>query len=238
VNDGLFNHAIKALAVDSDRIYAGSAGDGAFAMLLSAVTTTTTTTSTTTSTTLPPAILGKTLEIKDPRPDDPSTRQVVVSAKEVASGDPLDPATVAANGAFLTIMTTGATSSRQSFFMPAPWKLLGSTGARYVDNRGVNGPVKLVQVSKSPRGTFELKVKIQAKLGSGPQPRVLIVPPNPGTGATVLLRINGGTKYCVTFGGAAGGKITDKGATSFKVTNPTAEGCFLLDGGDGTESAE
>ena len=109
--------------------------------------------------------------------------------------------------------------------MPAPWKLLGSTGARYVDNGGVNGPVKLVQLSKTAKGTFELKVKIQGKLGTGPQPRVQIVPPNPGTGASVQLRINGGTKYCVAFGGAAGGKITDKGATSFKVTNPTDEGC-------------
>ena len=46
-----------------------------------------------------------------------------------------------------------------------------------------------------------------------------------GTGASALLRVNGGAEYCVPFGGAAGGQIANKGATSFKVTNPTAQAC-------------
>jgi hypothetical protein len=113
--------------------------------------------------------------------------------------------------------------------MPAPWTPLGTTGARYVDNKGLNGQVKLAQLSKTASGTFQLKVKIQGKLGPGEQPRVLVVPPNPGTGASVVLRVNGGAEYCVGFGGAAGGQIANKGATSFKVTKPTAEVCSPSD---------
>src|SRR5262249_33217093 len=94
---------------------------------------------------------------------------------------------------------------------------------------GVNGQVKLAQLSKSANGTFELEVKIQGKLGPGEQPLVLVVPPNPGSGATAVLTVNGGAEYCIPFGGAAGGQITDKGATSFKVTKPTAQVCSTGD---------
>ena len=228
MNDGLFNPVIHALAVEPHRVYAGSRADGAFEMPVGSIITTTstsTTSSTTTSTTLQPVILGKTLQIKDPRPADPSRRQVVVEARELASSDSLDPATLATNGATLTVTATGETPSSQTFSMPAPWTRVGTTGVRYVDNKGVNGQVKLAQISKTAQGTFELKVKIQGKLGPGEQPLVLVVPPNPGTGASVLLRVNGGPEYCVAFGGAAGGQITNKGATSFKVTKPTEQTC-------------
>ena len=93
----------------------------------------------------------------------------------------------------------------------------------------MHGQVKLAQLSKTATGTFELKVKIQGKVGPGEQPLVQVVPPNPGTGASVLLRVNGGAEYCVGFGGAAGGQIADKGVTSFKVTNPTAQACSSQD---------
>src|SRR5262249_8879622 len=225
MSDGLFNHDIGALAVEPDRIYAGSFGNGAFAMPLGPIVTTTpttTTTSTTTSTTLQQVILGKTLEIKDPQPADPSRRQVVVEARELASSDSLDAATLAANGATLTISANGETPSSQTFPMPAPWKLLGTTGARYVDNKGVNGQVKLAQLSKTAKGTFELKMKIQGKLGPGEQPLVLLVPPNPGSGATAVLRVNGGAEYSLPLGRTAGRPIPDTGATSVKLTTPAA----------------
>jgi len=229
MNDGLFNPSINALAVERDRIYAGSNPDGAFAMPLGPVITTTstsTTTSSTTSTTLQPVILGKTIEIKDPNPADPSRRQVVVLARELASSDGLDPATVAANGATLVVNAAGGTPSSELFSMPAPWTLIGTTGVRYVDNKGLNGQVKLAQLSKTAKGTFELKLKIQGKVGPGEQPLVLVVPPNPGTEASVFLQVNGGAGYCVAFGGPAGGQIANKGATSFKVTNPTEQICL------------
>jgi hypothetical protein len=125
----IVKHVISALAVERDRIYAGSQGDGAFAMPVGPVITTTstsTTASSTTSTTLQPVILGKTIEIKDTKPGDPSRRHVVV----FASSDGLDPATVAANGATVVVNAAGETPSSQLFSLPAPWTLLGTTGVR------------------------------------------------------------------------------------------------------------
>ncbi len=188
-------------------------------------TTTTTFTGTTTSTTLQGAILGKALVIKDPNPTDPSKRKIVVVANEVGSGDPLDPAQLAANGATVTVSAEGATASSQTFSMPAPWTLVGTTGAKYLDKAGTNGPVKLAILTKSEAGKFKLKLQILGSLGPGPQPHVLVVPPNPGTGASVQLQVAGGAEYCVGYGGAAGGKVVNKGTTTFKVTNPTAPVC-------------
>jgi len=80
----------------------------------------------------------------------------------------------------------------------------------------LNGRVKLAQLSKTAEGTFELQVKIQGRVGPWEQPLVQIVPPNQGSGASVRLQINGGAESCVDFGGAAGGKIANKGATSLQ----------------------
>ena len=85
-NVGLYNTNVRALAVETDRVYAGSAGNGTFVMPLGVTTTTTSTT----TTTLPQAILGRRLVIKDPKPDDPSKRKVVVVATELGSDDTLD----------------------------------------------------------------------------------------------------------------------------------------------------
>jgi photosystem II stability/assembly factor-like uncharacterized protein len=217
-NDGLFNHFVAALAVDPDRIYAGTGGDGAFVMTTGAVTTTST--STTTSTTSPQALLGKLLDVRNPSAVDPSRRSVVVQAKETASNDVLDPAMLVANGASVTVAVDGATPSKQTFAMPAPWTRLGTTGARYTDKHGLHGPVRLAQVAKSASGTFTMRVEIVGKNGLG-----AVRPPNPGSGGSALLRIDGDAAYCVGFGGAAGGRIADKGPAAFKVTNPTRQAC-------------
>ena len=67
-------------------------------------------------------------------------------------------------------------------------------------------------------------MKIDGKLGPGPQPHVSVVPPGPGTGASLLLEVSGGAAYCAAFGGAAGGEVNNT-ATAFKVTKPTAQAC-------------
>ena len=47
---------------------------------------------------------------------------------------------------------------------------------------------------------------------------------DPATPARVYATASLGlAEYCIGFGGAAGGQIADKGATSFKVTKPTAQ---------------
>lgn len=218
-NSGLYNLSIGALAVEADRVYAGSGGNGTFVMPLGA-TTTTTSTSTTTTTSLQQAILGRRLIVKDPKLDDPSKRKIVVVATELGSEDTLDPATVAANGAMVTISADGASPSSQAFSMPPPWKAVGTTGAKYVDKAGVHGPVKLALLNRTSSGKFKLKVVVLGKLGP-----VQVVPPNPGTGASVVVQVGGGAEYCVAFGGGAGGTIANKGATTFKVTKATAEAC-------------
>ena len=74
----------------------------------------------------------------------------------------------------------------------------------------MNGPVKLALLNRTGSGKFKLKVVVLGKLGP-----VQVVPPNPGTGASVVVQVGGG----------AGGTIANKGATTFKVTKPTAEAC-------------
>lgn len=211
LNSGLFNLTTNALAVDAERIYAGSGGDGTFVMPLASIP-------------LGQPLSGKKLIIKDPKPEDPAKRKIIVLASEIGSDDTLDPAAVAANGAILTITAEGATPSSQMFALPAPWTLTGSTGAKYLDKTGANGPVKLALLKKAGSGKFKLKVLINGKLGPGPQPHVTVVPPNPGTGASVLLHVTGGDAYCVAFGGAAGGELENT-PEAFTVKDPTAQAC-------------
>jgi len=227
-NDGLYNTNVRTLAVEPGRVYAGTSGSGTFAMAV-ASTTTSTMALPTTTTTLPPEVLGRAVTIKDPKPGeggDPSKRKIVVTAKEPASNDALDAVTLARNGALVTITTFGATPTTQTFSLPAPWTLLGTTGAKYGDKHGVNGPVKSAVVKRSSSGVFELRVTISGKVsGDVSQPQVLVVPPNPGSGARLVLQIDGGPSYCVGFGGAADGQVVNKGALVFKVSRPTAAVC-------------
>ena len=226
-NDGLFNMNVRSLATEPGRVYAGTYGSGTFAM---AVASTTTSTSTS-STTLAPVVLGRTLTINDPAPGDdgggdPSKRKIVVAAKEPASNDALDAAMLVRNGATVTIAAFGANSTTQTFPMPAPWTPIGTTGAKYADKQGVNGPVKTAVVRRSSSGLFEIRLTISGKVsGDVSQPQVIVVPPNPGFGARVVLQIAGGASYCVGFGGAADGQVTNRGALAFKVSRPSAAVC-------------
>lgn len=228
MNDGLVTPVIRTLAVEPGRVYAGTGANGVFVTAVDVTTTTTTSTSTTsTSTTLPPALLGRALTVRDPQPGvDPSKRKIVVSAKEPAADETLNPFALLESGGSLTLETFGATPSAQTWRLSPPlWTLVGTTGARYDDKLGVNGPVKSVVVRKSATGTFELKATILGKLGPGLQPHVFVVPPNPGVGAKMVFQVNGGDAYCTGFGGAAGGQVSNVGATAFKVTRPTAAVC-------------
>jgi photosystem II stability/assembly factor-like uncharacterized protein len=224
-NDGIFNPDVRSLAAEPGRVYAGTAGSGTFVMSVPSTTTTsTTTTSSTSTTTLAPAVLGRAFSVKDPKPGDPSKRRIVATAKEPASDDVFDAATLVANGASLTITTFGANPTGQTFPMPAPWTPIGTTGARYADKHGQNGPVKSAVVKRSGSGVFEIRVSIAGALDDG-EPTVIVVPPNPGAGAKLVLQVAGGASYCVGFGDAAGGQVANKGDVAFKVSRPTAAFC-------------
>ena len=93
----------------------------------------------------------------------------------------------------------------------------------------MNGPVKTAQLKKGSNGTFVVKAKIVGKL-PGAMGAVTLRPPAPGTDGGMIFTIIGGDRYCVTFGGTAGGLVTNSVNKSFTVkattVNPTAEtGC-------------
>ena len=166
-------------------------------------------------------VRGATFIVKDP--GTAAKRKITVKAKESASDDTLvgDPT---AGGATITISATGASSSSQTFTLPAGisptkqkpfWTGDALKGFKYKDGKGENGPVKSAQI-KLKGGTFQIKVTIDAKGGS-----VDVVPPNPGSASCAFLAIGGGDAYSIQF---ATGEVTNKGAGLFKVAKPTAEG--------------
>src|SRR5207249_1017176 len=108
----------------------------------------------------------------------------------------------------------------------AGWKSIGKpiSGYVYKDGSGLNGPVKAATMKRNSKsGTFLIKVAIKATLGPGAQPHVTVVPPALGTDGGMIFRVVGGDAYCVTFGGAAGGVVTNKpvstGDETFKVAS-------------------
>ena len=170
-------------------------------------------------------ILGKSITIKDPKPGvDATKRRVSGSGKEKNS-----PNTIVGNptltGAVLQVFAFGATPSAQTFLLSQGtsiitgkqfWNTSGSTGYKYKDSKGEQGPVKSVGIKRSPSGQFTIKANITAKNGA-----VVVVPPNPGTSACLALSINGGDRYSVEFGATSQIKNSQK---LFKAKKPTAEG--------------
>ncbi len=178
-------------------------------------------------------ILGKSLSIKDPKPGvDATKRKIATSGKEKASSNTLmgNPTLAgSAGGAILQVFAFGASSSNQVFVLNQGtsstgkpfWSAAGTTGFKYKDGKGDQGPVKSVSVKRSPSGQFSIKVKIAAK--GGP---VTVVPPNPGTSGCVALKLGiaagAGDRYSLQFGPDS--DIKNSGAKLFKAKKPTLEG--------------
>ena len=167
-------------------------------------------------------ILGKRLLVKNPTGSE-SNRSVIASARETGT----DIVSLASQfpqseGAKLRIITTGDNPSDQEFDLPASgWTVL-STGFKY-SGPVLGEPVKKVLLKRTPGGTALLKVILKGNIGTG---SLDVVPPNSGGDATIQLRINEGTRYCTSFGGAAGGTTTSDTGQLWKVTNATAQpGC-------------
>ncbi len=172
-------------------------------------------------------VLGKRFMLADPRPGgDPTLRRGTLLARETNSSATVvgDPVT---NGASITIVANGRVPSSQTLLLPNDSWRATSTGFRYDDRRAVHGPVQMVDVHRNSRGSFEIAVRI-----TSPQGVFSVVPPDPGTdgGFSLTLTTGGiGDTYCVAFGGAAGGAVTNNGTKLFKVTKPTATaGCPSL----------
>ena len=173
-------------------------------------------------------IRGKSLLVRNP--DTPERRKISGVAKEEGSANVIvgNPALAgSAGGAILTVAANGVSPTAQTFGLPQGtsvtgkqfWRTSGSSGFRYKDAKGEQGPVRTVLVKKSGSGTFSIKVSIRGK--NGP---VTVVPPNPGTDGYLTLELGGGgDRYCVHFG--SDGTVINRNATLFKVRNPRLEGC-------------
>ena len=189
-------------------------------------------------------VLGRSFVLTDPQPNvAPDRRGIVIYGRELGTDDTLkgDPI---ASGASVDVFVNGANSTTQTFTMPAGlysaagwgWRAIGNPaiGYTYKDPRGVQGPVQQAVIERTPNNIFTIKVTIKGSLGPGPQPHVVVVPPTPGTDGGMRFTINGagGDTYCVYFGGAAGGQVTNAPPASdpdrtFRIVSsarfPTAE---------------
>ncbi len=155
------------------------------------------------------SILGKLLVVKTDRVrvvgDESGSPNTVV-------GDP----TVA--GATLRIYANGGSSTSQTITLPAArWNAGFPDGYGFLAS-GQAGPVRFVRIRKNYRGHFFLKALLRSSFGP-----LLVVPPNPGTDGGLVLTINGGDRYCTSFGGAAGGTETTDNANVWRIKNSTAQ---------------
>jgi hypothetical protein len=182
-------------------------------------------------------ILGKSLTVKDPTAGvDPAKRSIKGSAKEKGSSAPLtgNPTLAGSSGgALLDIFANGAHSTSQEFALPQGvsstgkpfWSASGSTGFKYKDNKGEQGPVKSVVVKKSANGAFSIKVKLSGKNGT-----INVVPPDPGVSGCLALKIpqsaSLGDRYSVQFGVES--KIKNVDAKIFSAKKPANKGVCPL----------
>ncbi len=136
-NVGLYNPFVRALAIEPGRLYAGTGASGVFVTKLPTSATA--------------AFLGKWFVVRDPNTDDAS-RRVITALASGPSTATLDVDALVNGGATLTVSARGETFHSQTFVLPPPWKRVGARGARYIDPKGVHGPVTSVSISKSASG--------------------------------------------------------------------------------------
>ena len=158
-------------------------------------------------------ILGRNLVVQGSQFSISPKRMSLIVAKEVATdvgtlGDPT------VGGATLRIALTGASPTAQLYTLDAAGWTAVKNGYRYRardDYQDVQ-----VQLGKTPSGVASLKVKIW-------KDAIGLLPPAPGDEALIVLDVAGGERYCVAFGGAAGGTEVKDTALQWKVKNATAQ---------------
>lgn len=172
-------------------------------------------------------ILGKRMVVVQRSPSE-NVRRVVMTGMEHDTdigpsivGDPR------VSGATLTIVVNGATPTVQSFDLAAErWHGIEDVGFFYSGpvRNGVPGPpVRRVRIRRSSRGLGLIIVTVRGNVGADP---LNVVPPNPGDDGGLILDINGGDRYCVMFGGAAGGNEAVDDDELWRIVSATAQpGC-------------
>jgi len=167
-------------------------------------------------------ILGRVIQVLDPTGAEADRRLIVVARERHSDISGISNPTI--SGATLTIVARGGMSNSQQFTLESDgWTALATGGYRY--GRTTNGttPVKKLTLKQSPSGTALLKVMLDGDVGLEP---LSIQPPNPGDEGGIALAVAGGDRYCVTFGGTAGGQETEDSVAAWKVVRAAAEnGC-------------
>jgi hypothetical protein len=162
------------------------------------------------------SILGRSLLVRSSG-GEPS-RLVEVVAKETAT-DIVSVTDPTSGGATLRVFATGGSPVEQTFVLPAAgWSAIRG-GFRYRPTSGATTPVALVLVKRTGSGRALLRAKLSGAVGVAD---LEVVPPDPGDSGGVELEI-GSDRYCVGFGGAAGGEEKSDGASSWRVRRATAE---------------
>lgn len=181
-------------------------------------------------------VLGRAMVVKDPFPGvNPFRRLIKVVANERGTNDVFD-GNPLVDDATLEVIVNGATSSSQTFTLPAGppvqkvgpgWRGKASPGAyavwSYKDKNGQASPVTRAKIVWRSGESFKIALKVDAQANNAP---VDVVPGNPTTDLGIRLTFGAGDTYCVLFGGAAGGLLADRPDGTFaKAARPTGEGC-------------
>jgi hypothetical protein len=157
-------------------------------------------------------LLGKSLTIRGAG----STRSIVILGREQATDVPAitDPRL---GGATLSLVAIGGTTTTEFHTLTSTGWAPIANGYRYAST-GSTLHVRIV-ARRTAAGLGLLKVIMR---GDGS-----VLPPNPGDEGGMLLDVVSGDRYCVRFGGAAGGTEKADDVTRWKVVNASTEdGCL------------
>jgi hypothetical protein len=170
-------------------------------------------------------ILGSQLQLKNPSSID--KRKILGKAKEKASTDTLV-GNPTVSGATLTVRANGGTPSEQTFNLaqgtsPSTgkqyWTGDNLKGFKYKDSKFENGTaIKAVQIKKSPKGVFLVKV-----LGNSKVNAISVLPPNLGSSGCILLAITGGDSYSIAFP-LLDGVVKNKGPLEYSHKKVSVQG--------------
>lgn len=163
------------------------------------------------------SVLGRSLVVRSPGAE--SSRIFEVVAKETAT-DIVSVSDPTAVGAQLTIHATGGSTTEQDFVLSAAgWSAIPG-GFRYRPPVGATSPVSLVIVKRTGSGRAILRAKLSGAVGTAD---LEVVPPDPGDSGGLELEVIGGDRYCVGFGGAAGGDEKNDTANVWRIRRATSE---------------
>lgn len=169
-------------------------------------------------------IAGHVLRITNPSSTNPAQRRIAISVRDndpahMVVGDPSQPAPN--GGATLGIVAHGGTATFQTIALPQGvtaqgrpyWSRHGRTW-RYRDPAGTQGPVRALRLVERAGGGVAFTAML-----AGTHAAIDVVPPAPGTDATVALSLGSGERYCASFG--AGAMTSRNDTHAWAQRNPT-----------------